>query len=800
LIWRFFPYVSTNWNVINSHKGWLRNLRGLSKTHTRSLYKAENYRKGCILDFEKNNPHTKEDINQNAVLTKNQIITKYSPCMWCPNYKTSPCPHGNRRHAMIYCKHPDLAQFRTKMTNLIEQKLKNFFVIFGQHTNKANIADLFSKIENTCLWLKNSTLGKVKQASPTTKFNYASINDLQGKYDIQKSHEGCTTKGNFCSELLGVLEQPNAITTPDKDLCILDAFWLGLIPSKLDVLISNNINRKRISEFIPLQTACIAMETELKDMWEEIKELIMAKAIGLHRIIGSISKNIEKSYREEFQLDKGTYKALRREKKQQAHLIVIKNEEEKKCKGTQHSNEEQHNPSPEIPKVPCTGITCNRKNSQWCLDQKFNQNRIEKNKKHCIRCSKFCTAMKQSAEILDTIGSNTAIKSLAPLQNSLTESASNGIHYTSMMNSLKNCQNIKASTEATSINKKKIPDRHKLICRIITQVHKSTPSTVTNLSFQETLRYNAETIQNGLSTSQKLATKPTKITPFNTKSEPSAGIQIINIDSTQSQSSISDKNISPISTIYSNRKRRVLAEVLEYGRFISDDAITMAIETLRIKAEQHNIFIAHGLANINITSWSAIQGWERFSRIFNSRIATFTRPNGTYIIPIFVPGHWYLVVVHKHSRKFFQGYIIDSLGSRSISSTIHDRIGEAFTQNKGRILWENPHCLVQTESECGPRTVGSIWKICKGREDKVSISECVTNATWNNTAEGTYNSTQIRNSMALLINGHLPSMTSKRINFRKRGDKIVAGKTEKGRKRKHKRLSQNKDVVKKRKL
>jgi len=205
----------------------------------------------------------------------------------------------------------------------------------------------------------------------------------------------------------------------------------------------------------------------------------MAKAIGLHRIIGFISKGKEKEYREKFHLDKGTHKALKKEKKRKASDSVSKEDEGERYKRNRQENVQQLKPRIDISKIPCTGITCNRRNSQWCLDQNFHQNRIEKNKKHCVRCSKFCTAMKQSADILQKIGSSKDSKSTKSLQHILIESASNGIHYTSMMNSLKNCQKIEASTEATSINKKRIPDRQKLICRIITQVHKSTTSIAT---------------------------------------------------------------------------------------------------------------------------------------------------------------------------------------------------------------------------------------------------------------------------------------------------------------------------------
>jgi len=56
------------------------------------------------------------------------IINTYSKCMWCPNHIIKPTPHRNRKHALLHCNRPDLLRFREKMTNLIEQKLKNLFV------------------------------------------------------------------------------------------------------------------------------------------------------------------------------------------------------------------------------------------------------------------------------------------------------------------------------------------------------------------------------------------------------------------------------------------------------------------------------------------------------------------------------------------------------------------------------------------------------------------------------------------------------------------------------------------------
>jgi len=68
------------------------------------------------------------------------------------------------------------------------------------------------------------------------------------------------------------------------------------------------------------------MESDLKDMWMEIKNLIMANAIGLHRIIGFISKVEEKVYREKINLDKGTYEAPKQEKKRKAIATATEDE------------------------------------------------------------------------------------------------------------------------------------------------------------------------------------------------------------------------------------------------------------------------------------------------------------------------------------------------------------------------------------------------------------------------------------------------------------------------------------------
>jgi len=223
------------------------------------------------------------------------------------------------------------------------------------------------------------------------------------------------------------------------------------------------------------------------------------------------------------------------------------------------------------------------------------------------------------------------------------------------------------------------------------------------------------------------------------------------------------------------------------SNYISDEAITTAVEVLRQNAKQHNIFIAHGLANINILAWGPTQGWERFSRIFNSRVASFRKPNRVYIIPVFQSGHWYITIVRKMNRRF-EGWTLDSLMNRENGDDLRNRIQEAFTGSRGNMNWRPTHCFRQTECECGPRTIQGIWKICKNLEEGLSmLDQSIINASMVNQNTDLYEHQQIRRFAAEIIGQHTDDMRSESITFRQRGSLVVAGKTAGGRKRKHRR-------------
>ena len=435
LLWRSMEHATTTWEELGYHRGWWRCLAGLSKTHTRSLYKSETYRLGCR--FESESEEICRNCDQSIPIKQKEIIKKYAKCMWCPNFRTHHSPEGNRNHLFLQCQHPDINSFRNKMTNLIEQKIRFLLLKIQKATNNNFLNDFLQKIELECTHLQSSSLMHTAPSKFTQKrFTYITIKELMKKYELSHIQEGFSIPDPIFSEALGILPQSIAKNIKDEDLKILDIFWLGLIPSSMENIVKAHCNQTQFLRFTPNIPASKGFSNDCLSTWREIKDLIMAKAIGLHRIVGAISKKKEKYYRKEYNLVKGTYMdpVFREEMNRKRKAVTLYSQKTGQPKKV---NSEKPSEAVEPPrKILCNGITCNKRNKRWCLDQKFVSNKIEPSKKHCLRCSRFSTSMKHSVEILSSIGNNKSNKNLNTLQSTITQSAINGIPYRSMLNIL----------------------------------------------------------------------------------------------------------------------------------------------------------------------------------------------------------------------------------------------------------------------------------------------------------------------------------------------------------------------------
>jgi len=398
--------------------------------------------------------------------------------------------------------------------------------------------------------------------------------------------------------------------------------------------------------------------------------------------------------------------------------------------------------------------------------------------------------MKQSASILKNIGIQSTTSKSEELSKTISHAINNGINYTLMTTLLEECQmpTELPSAQAITIKKPKsrILDRHKLICRVITQAMKMTTYSDANSQESSTFTIAADKIRKGKEKGEtNLRHSKQLIQQAQNNISPTHVQETITIDSSQELNAPSETQQGSTSLT----RRKIFKEIGEDGKFISDDAITMAVEVLRNNFKNLSIFLAHGLANVTIEEWNQTLGWERFGRIFGTRNATFNKPDGTYLIPMFSggdeAGHWHLVVVQKRGRHH-QGWVLDSLGNGRVDSAALSKIKAAFITNRGQLNWNAPRSRRQVEYECGPRTIKAMLDICKGLENRVSMDECIQMALLTE-READYNAGSIRREVLRLTRNHNTDMRAARITFRHRGNKVVAGRRGVKRKRKSKK-------------
>jgi len=78
------------------------------------------------------------------------------------------------------------------------------------------------------------------------------------------------------------------------------------------------------------------------------------------------------------------------------------------------------------------------------------------------------------------------------------------------------------------------------------------------------------------------------------------------------------------------------------------------------------------------------------------------------MIPMFTRdgarGHWYTIIIEKR-RNCCQGWIVDLLGNLNPYKNLLEKIRRAFLPGRGRFLWTAHESRMQTECECGPRTI-----------------------------------------------------------------------------------------------
>ena len=825
LLWRIRPHTTTSWDYLNLHKGWMRALLGLSSTHTRRVYKSQIYRecsRAKYISTIQDNPNVCEEI-KNASVQK--AITFLSGCLWC-NKKLQNSHKGNRNHAMLICNNNNISEFRKKATNLIESKFKLFFLELARATSKNNVTKCIKKVETTFLDLQIQNLGRLHPIQRELNSRYISceaILNREGLTSIQEAVE--SRKFNFLCEVFGLLPNLNGMEVRDDQLGVSDCPWLGLTSLRIDKDVSDICDS--IFDFIPHKDTATALRENLKDSWQEIKTLIMGKAIGIHRIICSTGRKIEKDWRKEYNIDISSFRKLKRESNPET-FTTGKRKPDSTAEPGKERKKKQRVISSQLDGVnfkSCNGITCHMKYKSWCPSNKFTQNRIKSTIKQCQRCGRHMTAIKQCLEIIQNMIDSQKSSSIATLYTYISNNhKSMQYNYKQLVSLMNGCLDSSFHLNNFTKSSQRIPDRIKLIGNILCIALRK--ASLNFLSHNQGMLQKATSILNGIQnckesdfklnrkaeTKIKLLTsnnitKPCKL-PTKTKktiilkkasnfndtkeirkkeqSHPAPAIfksdhrapSTCNEDGTKfhttKKATQHQLKVIDIPIICPRKKPKLAifaANIIRPSICLSGDGMTKAIEVLRSYKVPH-LYIASAEASNQISSWSFNQSWNQFAKMFGSRNLHDTKPNGTYLIPMYAGGtgmgHWYLFVIFKIRQRFIKAWCIDSMGKGTVNRNFAQKVEKAFAPGRATLRWEPYECRSQEELECGPRTVLAMKIIKEGLEKNIPVEESIMKTTlWHHPYQ-THTPAMVREDAAHFINEYSPSMITPPLRYRRR--------------------------------
>jgi len=765
LIWRIEEHTKDIWKIFNLHRGIFRSMLGLSRSHTRCLYKSETYRNLCkeVKLTQTINPEDKTKLRKS---TKAQtLIDMLSPCMWCKKDKGQIIQDkGNRKHMFLHCNNAEISSFRSDANILINQHLQMFYLKMEETTSREFVEQNLKEISHGFIYHQTHNTGRILKLSKMRNKSYLSISELCSKWGQTQLMQ--SIKDERCSILLdifGIVPAFDPFGKGDEEIGIIDLPWLGFIPTFLDNILHNTCT-KLDGSHRPSSTAK-TISKQLFDIWEEIKALILGRAIGLHRVTGSTGKTIEKNFEESIKINEeandGNLKENEPERRDGVkrpsptqHIEILSAKKARKnngiiAKGQDGVLKNLTNSSINTPistKIQdlkeCQGLTCGKEKIFWCQDSNLDRNKIRKGIKQCQRCSRFMTAMKHAQSCLfriieDTnndICNQTVVFCISNPHNLQFQ-------YTSFMKLLDPyLGDLEHPKEAKNTNKK-TPERFKLICKII---HRS----ILHLTKQ------SDDSRETVISSNKLIQKT--ILKLNQKHicyKEAKKIIVPHISLFESKSYITEQASNTNKIFSSDHATTANSPNL----YLSGGAISHAVNVIRERLTW-NVFIAHADAYMSINNWTPNQSWSNFGRIFTSQRVLDQKPNGIYLIPYFsgkeTSGHWHLIVIEKR-RHFCEGWHIDSLGSGTEDRALQDKLQQAFLPGRGQFRWNHPKATPQTECECGPRTIVAMDRIDKnmamGRTTEIAVAE----ALLSHIPEESYNNKTLRLEAALLLETHV---------------------------------------------
>jgi len=166
---------------------------------------------------------------------------------------------------------------------------------------------------------------------------------------------------------------------------------------------------------------------------------------------------------------------------------------------------------------------------------------------------------------------------------------------------------------------------------------------------------------------------------------------------------------------------------------------------------EHPVFIATSAASDTINNLTLTDNWQHFARIFGRTNidATTRKPNAIYMIPIYSGasnfGHWTLAIIHKWNHHC-SAWIIDSLGGTNLNSPQANTIARMFSSSRITFNWVACTPTLQTEIECGPRTMKAMYDIIHNYPTNTENITNLINVATNPCSSSLYSPSYIRNS------------------------------------------------------
>jgi len=631
-----------------------------------------------------------------------------------------------------------------KMSQLLEKKLSLLVTHIGSTTNDMVKENFLQHVESTMVALH----GKQRLLKDDAHMLYRTRETWLLEENMTSWQELVSSDIPIYSHIFGFTPVMEIIMQTGMDINQAFCIPLGIASKAMDRVI-NNLGSTFLKMYSDARFGK-TMEKTLSTLWEEVKEINIARAMGLHSIIGVVSKKIEIAYKKNIQIQvnsanspigNDSEKKINSILKKRSREAWEKETDQRKCRKRVRFEEDRKETK------LCKGVTCATiiDNGHFLMTM---PNTILQSKKHCQRCSRQITALRCGADILNSCADRQTLE-MKKVVDIFDTQKEHRVDYKAIMELLPSTQ-----AEHKSKCKQRYTDGQKTMMKTmqtcITRV--TDKSSNAKLRIKEAVNF----MEKAIVDSNKFLNDDSKHSMRINKALPEVKSciqkQTKRITSQGKQQEIKE-------TVWiSSQEEKIIRydkkETLQRGRYMSDRTMTRAVNNMRVNLTTSNVFIATPVASSLIAHWAPSQGWEEFAKIFRSVRAVREKPNGFYLIPIFKGearnGHWSFAMIYKAYRDC-RGWMVDSLGTGGTTSETAVKIKKAFSKNRLKCKWIPVKCQAQQEVECGPRTVWGMVSICRAVEEGLSAEEVIAKASLRN-SETMYDPDVIRRKVATLVN------------------------------------------------